>query len=71
VLIAAPLERIEADVTAMQTAMAEASAAVLDGFVLGTDAKVTRYPDRYSDPRGEVMWNRVSNLVRQRERRTA
>ena len=30
-----------------------------------------RYPDRYRDPRGEVMWKRVSDLVRQRERRTA
>ena len=69
VLIAAPLERIEADVAAMQAAMAEASAAVLGGFVLGTEAKT--YPDRYRDPRGEVMWKRVSDLVRQRERRTA
>ena len=69
VLIAAPLERIEADVAAMQAAMAEASAAVLGGFVLGTEAKT--YPDRYRDPRGEVMWKRVSDLVRQRERMTA
>ena len=69
VLIAAPLERIEADVAAMQAAMAEASAAVLGGFVLGTEAKT--YPDRYRDPRGEVMWKRVSDLVQQRERRTA
>ena len=69
VLIAAPLERIEADVAAMQAAMAEASAAVLGGFVLGTEAKT--YPDRYRDPRGELMWKRVSDLVRQRERRTA
>jgi hypothetical protein len=69
VLIAAPLERIEADVAAMQAAMAEASAAVLGGFVLGTEAKT--YPDRYRDPRGELMWKRVSDLVRQRERMTA
>jgi DNA polymerase I-like protein with 3'-5' exonuclease and polymerase domains len=71
VLIAAPLERIEADVVAMQAAMAEASAAVLGGFVLGTDAKITPYPDRYSDPRGEVMWKRVSELLGQRKRMTA
>jgi hypothetical protein len=51
--------------------MAEAAAAVLDGFVLGTDAKTTRYPDRYTDSRGEVMWKRVSELLRQRERMTA
>ena len=45
-------------------------AAVLGGFELGTEAN-SSYPDRYRDPRGEVMWKRVSDLVRQRERRTA
>jgi DNA polymerase I len=63
VLICAPLERIDADVVRMQDAMREASRLVLDGFELGTDAEVVRYPDRYADPRGTVMWNRVMNLV--------
>jgi DNA polymerase I len=66
VLICAPLEQLDADVTGMQDAMREASRAVLSGFELGTDAKVVRYPDRYTDPRGAVMWDRVMNLVRQR-----
>ena len=35
----------------MRAAMAEASRIVLDGFELGTDVYVTRYPDRYMDPR--------------------
>ena len=62
-LICAPLERIEADINTMQLAMAEASRAVLAGFELRTDAKVVRYPDRYMDERGVVMWQRVSRLI--------
>jgi DNA polymerase-1 len=63
VLICAPLERSEADVARMQDAMREASRIVLDGFELGTDAQVVRYPNRYMDERGAVMWGRVMNLI--------
>ena len=49
--------RIEAETERMQAAMREASELVLPGFPLRTDAKVVRYPDRYTDPRGERMWN--------------
>jgi hypothetical protein len=63
VLICAPLDRLEADVAAMRSAMAEASMAVLAGFELATDVKVVRWPDRYSDPRGTEMWNRVCDLA--------
>jgi hypothetical protein len=66
VLICARLERLDADVAGMQDAMREASRVVLDGFELRTDAEVVRYPDRYTDPRGTVMWDRVMHLVRQR-----
>jgi hypothetical protein len=62
-LIAAPLHRLDADAAAMREAMREASAAVLAGFELGTDVKVVRYPDRYSDPRGKEMWRRVMRLI--------
>jgi DNA polymerase-1 len=63
VLICAPLERLEADVARMRTCMAEASRIILAGFELRTDATLIRYLDRYSDPRGAVMWNRVMHLV--------
>jgi hypothetical protein len=63
VLICSPLARLDADIDGMRSAMAEASRAVLDGFELGTDANVIRWPDRYSDPRGVVMWNRVLKLA--------
>jgi DNA polymerase family A len=71
VLIGAPADRIEADVAAMQACMAEASRAVLCGFELGSEAKVVRYPDRYMDKRGAVMWDRVCELLDAEERRTA
>jgi DNA polymerase I len=67
VLICAPLERLDDDVATMQLAMAEASREVLKGFELGTDAKVVRYPDRYMDERGTLMWDRVMKLMRERQ----
>jgi DNA polymerase I len=63
VLICAPLERLETDVARMRQAMAEASRIVLGGFGLGTDAQIVRYPDRYMDERGAVMWDRVMKLI--------
>jgi DNA polymerase-1 len=62
-LICAPLDRIGADVTATQAAMHEAAAVVLDGFELRSDASIVRHPDRYMDPRGAVMWDRVMRLI--------
>jgi hypothetical protein len=55
----------------MQQAMAEASRIVLGGFELGTDAKIVRYPDRYMDERGAVMWGRVMKLIHEKQQRTA
>ena len=63
VLICAPLDRMDADVERMRACMAEASRIVLDGFQLATDAYVVRYPDRYMDERGAVMWQRVMALL--------
>ena len=67
VLICAPLDRLDADVEAMRACMAKASRIVLDGFELRTDVHPVRYPDRYSDPRGTVMWDRVMRLIAARE----
>jgi hypothetical protein len=67
VLICAPVDRIEADVIEMRRAMVEASRIVLGGFELGTDVSVTRYPERYMGGRGHVMWQRVTELLRQND----
>jgi DNA polymerase I - 3''-5'' exonuclease and polymerase domains len=63
VLICAPLDRLGADVERMRAAMAEASRVVLDGFEVRTEAKLVRFPDHYSDPRGERMWHEILSLL--------
>ena len=67
VLVTAPLDRLDHDVAATRAAMAEASRIVLNGFELRTDVSIVRFPDRYSDSRGDVMWNRVMKLIAERE----
>ena len=62
-LICAPLERLEADVVAMRAAMAEASREVLGGFELRHRRPGRTLPERYMDPRGAVMWDRVMRLI--------
>ena len=65
-LIAAPFDHLNRDIERMQAAMAKSSRVVLE-FQLRTDVNVVRYPDRYQDPRGAVMWERVMKLVAKRE----
>jgi len=62
-LIVAPLDKLDEHVAKMQAIMAEASRIVLGGFELTTDCEIVRYPDRYMDPRGEVMWEKVMRLI--------
>jgi DNA polymerase I len=80
-LICAPLDRLDADIAAARAAMAEASRLVLGGFELRTDcpdeydergkpnpfAQIIRYPNRYMDKRGVVMWNKVTGLLKSSE----
>ena len=63
VLIEAPPEPLETAVAQSQALMARASADVLDGFELRTDAKIVRYPDRYMDERGVQMWDSVQAIL--------
>lgn len=70
-LICAPIDRIEDDIAKMRAAMVEAARAVLNGFELRVDVHVVKFPDRYMDPRGEVMWNRVQDLIAKRQQTAA
>ena len=63
ILMCAPFDRLDADIAIARGAMAEASRIVLYGFELATDVKIVRWPDRYMDPRGAVMWERVTQLI--------
>ena len=65
VLIEAPLDELDAAVEKAQALMRKASAIVLGGFELGSDAVVVRYPDRYADARGATMWSKVMRLLEQ------
>jgi DNA polymerase-1 len=62
-LIGSTIDQIEADVALTQQCMLEASRAVLGGFELRTDVKIVRFPDRYSDKRGEAIWNRITKEI--------
>ena len=62
-LIEAPLERLDRDIAMTKAIMLEASRIVLGGFELRSDVKEVRYPDRYTDKRGSVMWDKVLKLL--------
>jgi hypothetical protein len=62
-LIELPAAELESGLAEAQGLMRLASRAVLGDFELGLDVKVVRYPDRYMDGRGKVMWDTVMNLI--------
>jgi DNA polymerase I len=63
-LICAPLDRLDDDIAATRTAMAQASRAVLAGFELRTETATVRWPDRFMDEkRGRKMWDVVVRLA--------
>lgn len=62
-LVEADLADEECVLAAVRGAMGEASRLVLGGLEIGTDVKVIRWPERYSDPRGQRMWNLVNALL--------
>jgi hypothetical protein len=66
-LISSPIKQLDHDIAVTRAAMAEASVTVLNGFALKTDVSIVRFPDRYSDPRGAVMWERVWKIIAQME----
>jgi hypothetical protein len=70
ILIEAQLSELDGAVSAAQEAMVRASADVLDGFRLRTDAKVVRYPNRYADERGKVMWETIWSILEDLESST-
>ena len=63
ILIEAPLSELEETIRLTKSLMSDASAIVLDGFRLRSDADVTRYPERYMDSRGKKMWFAIQELL--------
>jgi DNA polymerase-1 len=67
-MIEAPIDRIETDVALMREIMRRASRIVLNTTAEGnhelrTDAKIVRYPARYTDERGVAIWEHVLELL--------
>ena len=62
-LVEGPSNTIEQIVRETQSAMAEASRVVLNGFELRTDVSIVQWPDRYMDLRGQVVWDEVTALA--------
>jgi len=62
-LIEAPEDQIDDAVFVAQSCMEEASAILLDGFKLASDARVIRYPNRFHDDSGQHFWDRVMAIL--------
>jgi hypothetical protein len=61
-LIEADAADIDNDVACMQSCMEQASAAVLGGFKLRSDAEIVRYPDRFNFG-GEWVWDVIDGSL--------
>jgi hypothetical protein len=62
-MVEGPADEIGEIVGLAQEAKAEASAIVLGGFQLRSDATIVRWPDRYMDGRGREFWGRVMRMM--------
>ena len=62
-VIEAPLIKLDSMVAVARGHMTEASAVVLDGFELETEATLIRAPDRWADPRGRAVWSAVESAL--------
>lgn len=63
-LIESTIEKLDNDILVTQKAMQEAGEVVLNGFKLRTDVEKFIFPNRYVDPRGVDMWERVVGLLK-------
>ena len=63
VLVEAPLESLTEVVRRTQQIMSNASAIVLNGFRLRSDAEIFCYPDHYMDERGRRIWETVIRII--------
>lgn len=62
-LIEAQENQIDEAVEVAKTCMEEASAILLNGFKLASDAKVIRNPERFHEDSGQPFWDRVMDIL--------
>lgn len=63
ILVEIPLNKLGKTVKTVSKIMETASGIVLPGFNLKSEAKITEYPDNFSDERGKEMWQRINKLI--------
>jgi hypothetical protein len=63
VLIECSAKELSHATATMQRCMTQASEVILDGFPIRTEYRLVLYPQRYRDPRGELMWNTTQRLL--------
>lgn len=63
VLVEGDAETIDETIAAVRRLMGQASTIVLDGHEVPTEVEVVMPGSRYSDERGAVMWERVTELL--------
>jgi DNA polymerase-1 len=63
VLIECAPKELASMIGIMQRCMKQAGEVILDGFEVRTDYRIVLYPQRYRDPRGEMMWNTTQRLL--------
>jgi DNA polymerase-1 len=66
-LLEAPIDDVDDIVDGAQSAMAEASRVVLDGYEVKTDVEVTKWPDRCTDGRGSALWEKINDQLRRQQ----
>ena len=67
-LIEAPNDQIDANVTKLKECMSEASEGVLGtGKICRVDAEIVKYPNRYMDEQGQEMWDKIMMLLAKRQ----
>lgn len=66
-LIGGPADSIDKVVEKAKQAMNRACELVLGGFILRTDAKIVKYPNRYIDERGATLWDCIMRLLNEIE----
>jgi DNA polymerase I-like protein with 3'-5' exonuclease and polymerase domains len=63
IMIEAPIKDIDNAVEICKKSMLRASRMLLNGFTVGVDAEIVKYPDRYIDEHGKHMWNIVMEIL--------
>jgi DNA polymerase I-like protein with 3'-5' exonuclease and polymerase domains len=62
ILVEGPLSDIDSIVATTRQCMEDASELVIN-FKIRTEPKIIRYPDRYTDPRGDMMWKHIWDII--------